>query len=133
MQKRKKMNIWASAGINLAFCLFTLLAISLILALIASFTKNPISFTELFGLISLLLSGAICGFITNKSDKERGFKIMLMSLGVIIFIIIVASVLLCEGKVSGMAFMNCLCYILSSLLFAYLAKRERKGKRRKRR
>ncbi len=132
MKKRKKQSAISILIINVLFYMITPLIISLLFTALACLYKNPLDLTGILGLLSLLISGAVCGFVNVKTNKDKGIKMPLISSLIATLVLFVASLFVCGTEGILRTLMNCACYILSCLLFATLAKRERRHKRKRR-
>ena len=63
--KRKEFGLTTLTLLGAAFALVVMLAVSFILSVISSMTKDPTSFIGAFSLLALILSGVISGFVTS--------------------------------------------------------------------
>jgi hypothetical protein len=133
MLKTKNKGFLISLLKNVLLYLIMPFIISLLLTAPAFLSPDPISLTGIFGLISIIASGAICGFISAKQNKQSGIKLALLYSAISSFILVAVSLLLVDKCNLSNLLMNAFSYILTSVLFAYLGKREKKRKRRNRR
>ncbi len=113
------------------FSFVSLLVTSLVVSLVVSSLKNPIETIAIGSLVAFMASGAISGFSIAKKNCGVGFRLSLLCSGLFIAIILVSSLILEKGSLSGGALMNYLCYLMISAFFAFLGAREkRRGRRR---
>lgn len=117
-------------GITLSF--FLILALSLICSLILIATKDPGGKCNVASLSVFLISALIAGYTISKYKRDGGIKAALLSSLVIVLSVILVSLIANRGTVLPKTLMNCLCYLLASLLSAFVAK-SRASTRRKRR
>ena len=115
-------------GIIFSFCsllIFTMLLSGLIMS-----SSNPGASAKNLSLVSLLISGAVSGFAISKRKGEGGISISLFTSLIFTSSILIISLIASKGRIGGVIFMNCLCYILTSTFASFLAKkRERRHKR----
>ena len=107
---------------------FSFLIISLLLAFIISFTKDPLSAVGIAAIASLSLSGAISSFFTVKYKGNGGFISSLICTGICVLLILGVSLICSKGELQMNGVMNCVTYLSVSLLFSYLGTKT--GKKR---
>lgn len=115
---------------GVAFSFVLLFIISLILSGLIMTTSNPTGSVKTVSLAALLLSGAVSGFVIAKIKGDGGFIATLCSSLVFIGIILAVSLICSHGQVSGVIFMNGLCYTMISVFFSFLAKKRQRRHRR---
>ena len=69
-RKRKELGLTATVLLGTVFALTITVMTSFALALVSSFTRNPTALVGIMSLVTLLLSGAISGFVTSKANGE---------------------------------------------------------------
>ena len=118
--------------ICLGFSAGVMILVSLIMALIASATKNPGGLAGILALATMIISAAAGGVFTVKMKSDESILYpMLVSLSVVLIMLLVA-VILCGGKVPGSAFMNYGCYLGVYALASVLGKHKPTHRRHKR-
>ena len=136
MKKRIKRIAEPSISKGVVFGVVTffvsLLLISFITACIINNTENPAGQIEVFGLVALLVAGALSGFGTSKINSERGVFCAIVSAIISVALMFGITAIMSQGQLSAKIFMNYLCLILVSSFFAFLGKK-RGGVRRNRR
>ena len=78
-QKRKELSLPILLLIGAGVSLASVLTMTLILAIASYFTKDPTSLVGAFSLLSLLLAGAISGFVNARIGGEGGALIGIIS------------------------------------------------------
>ena len=117
--------------ICLGISLFSVVLLSCIFALIANTSTDPTGNLGIFSLCTLLVSGAIGGFICAKIKKEKAMTfVALTALAVVLIMLIICIII--SGKISGGAFMNYACYMGIASFSGFLGSREKKHKRHRR-
>ena len=117
--------------ICLAMSAMVIILLSLMFALVSNMSNDPTGNLGIFSLLTVLLAAAASGFATAKIKKENaiGFS-ALVSLATVLIMLL--SCVIMNGKVSGSAFMNYICYIGVATLFSLLGAREKSHKRHRR-
>jgi len=107
-----------------------LIILSLIAAIFLAGAKSP---TKNLGAVSLaifILGALISGFVNSKRKGDGGVLFSVIVSLTFSFILLVVSLVACGGKISGVHFMNCICYMLAASFAAFVGKRrERRHKR----
>ena len=115
---------------GILFSFAALFIISAILAGLIMSTSNPSGNIKTVSLAALLISGAISGFVISKRKGDGGIVTSLLTSLIFVGLIIIIALISSKGKVSGVVFMNCICYALISIFTSFLAKkRPRRHKR----
>ncbi len=117
---------------GLIFSLIIMLITSLISSTILSVVENPSKILMLVGLIGFVSGGAVSGFSIAKFKGRGGAITSILSSLIFVVVMLIVSAILSRGHVSGAVFMNYLCYLLASSLFAYLGKGKEKRAQRRR-
>ena len=99
----------------------SIIAVSFILALISSVTKDPTSLTGLLSLLSLIIAGALFGFTFSKLSGDGGAAITFASSVLTALIMSVIGLISRGGKVHFGVFINYLAYLATVALCAALA------------
>ena len=135
MKKRRKANSApsriAALFFGAGFSFVLLLLLSFVAAIILSTMKTPTKNLALVSLTVFLLCGFITGFVTSKKHKDEGLAYSLFVSLIFTFILLAISLVTSRGKVSGMLFMNYLCYIMINAFSAFFAKSMPKKRRRR--
>ena len=132
-RKRTKNQLSPARAIFLRqiFSAATLFVLSIIFAVILSVMKNPIGSLKVTSLVALLASGAVSGIAIARRKGDGGVRCAIISAVIFALIIIAVSLIITGGKIGGLQFMNSLCYILVSALFALLPGRKKEKRRRR--
>lgn len=115
-------------GVGISFAV--LLIFSLIFSGLIMTTTSPVSSIKTVSLVTLLVSGAVSGFIVSKIKGDGGVFASLFSALIFIGVILALSLILTKGNVGGIVFMNCLCYLLISAFSSFFAKKRVRRHRR---
>lgn len=135
MKKRRSSNADRSPlsvfifGIIFSFAALTLL--SFISSLILLSISNPLLSIKTTSLAVLLCAGAISGFTISKYKGEMNLSIAVSASLTVAVVMLGISLICAKGNVGGGVFMNYICYVLVSALFAFLG-RKRKVRHRHR-
>ena len=113
------------------FSFISLTVTSFVVSLIISSLKNPIEVIAVGSLIAFMASGAISGFSIAKKNRGIGFRLSLLCSVIFIAIVLICSLILGKGSLSGGNFMNYLCYLMISAFFAFLGAREKRRRGRR--
>lgn len=131
----KNRNYASPKAINLligvAVSVIIFMALTLIFTVICYNTGNPTGNLGIFALVSLIVSGAIGGFSLSRAKSRFGFGNAVISALITASIFLIVSLISNVGF-SASQFMNCGCYVMTSLLFAFLGKGGGKRKRHRR-
>ena len=118
-----------SFGVLISFGALILFA--LIASIFLSGAKSP---TKNLGAVSLavFIAGAfLSGFVNSKRDKDNGVLFSVITSVAAALILLIVSLISSGGRVGGMHFMNCVCYMLMASFGAFVGKkRKRRHKRR---
>lgn len=77
--KRKEFTLPALLLFGSGFALITVVATAMALAIIACFTGDPTALTGAFSLLSLIIAGAVSGFITSRANGDGGALVGILS------------------------------------------------------
>lgn len=127
--KRKEFGLTTLMLLGAAFALVVMLAVSFILSVISSMTKDPTSFIGAFSLLSLILSGAISGFVTSKVNGDGGVLIAILSSVISAFTILAIGLIWKGGAIKLSVPLNLLVFIAVSLIASLLGKKQPKRKK----
>ena len=109
---------------------FAVLAIcSLAVAAIAYSSENPTAWLKTGGLISTLLTAAICGFSISKWRGEGGIGYSVLSSLSFVLIMLIIKVVANKGALSFGIFADQVCYMGVASLFAFLGRKRRRRRR----
>ena len=107
-----------------------IVGLSFIFALIANSLEDSTGHLGIFSLVTLLMGGAIGGFITAKVKRDGALVFSaIVALAVVAIMLIIC--LITSGNLGG-AFMNYACYMGVAIFSAFLGSREKKHRRHKR-
>ena len=127
MFKSNRSKTGRGIGTSFLICLTSsallILTFSFIVSLIVGALNDPTRHIGIFSLIAMLISalcsGIICGLI-NK-DGGTGFA-ALVSLATVLIMLLI-SLIISGGRVTGGAFMNYACYVGVAVISSLLGKR----------
>ena len=109
-----------------AAALLSLLAVA---AIIANMTADPLSAIPAASLSAALCAAAVSGYrISRRSNEGKLLTVALSSL-LLCLVLLIVGLAVSGGKLSGSIFLNYICYIGVSLIFAKLGARERRRRR----
>ena len=110
------------------FSLAVVVAMALLLAVLAYFTNDPTATTGAFSLLTLLISGAVSGFVTSRVNGEGGSLVSAVS-AVIAALLILAIGLIWRGGLLPLgAVLNTVAFTVISCASAVLGKKKKKRK-----
>ena len=135
MFKGKRFSIKGNLAIEFLICLgisaLAIVGLSFVFALVANGLEDSTGNLGIFSLISLLLGGAIGGFISAKIKKDGALIFSaLVALATVLIMLVICVIM--SGKIGGGAFMNYACYMGVAVFSAFLGSREKRHKHRKR-
>lgn len=128
-RKRKEFGLTALMLLGAAFALAVIIAVSFILSVISSMTKNPTSLVGAFSLLSLILSGAISGFVTSKVNGEGGVIVAVLSSVISAFTVLAIGLIWKGGAIKLSVPLNLLVFIAVSVIASLLGKKQPKRKK----
>ena len=121
--KRKEFTFPALLSIGVGFALASLLAVTMLLAVISYFTADPTAYTGAFSLLSLVVAGAVSGFVTSRVNGEGGVLIGILSSVIASSTLLIAGLIISGGSCALCVLVNSLAFIGVSSLAAVLAKK----------
>ena len=121
---------WARLLLTLAINLIALVAITLLSAVIAYCTEDPLALVKPLSLAAVILSAAASGFLASRLF---GMGESVLGALIITLILFTVGLIAKRGAVEAGAVINYLSYIGTSVLFAYFATKRGRVKRRRRR
>ena len=130
--KKHKRNEFGLTTIMLlvaAFAIAVLVAVSFILSVISSMTKNPTALIGAFSLIALILSGAISGFVTSKVNGDGGMLVAILSSVISAFTFLAIGLIWKGGAIKLSVPLNLLVFIAVSVIASLLGKKQPKRKK----
>lgn len=89
----------------------TIFAVAFILTLISSLTKDPTSLTGILSLLSLLIAGALFGFIATRIIRDGGALITFISAVITALIMSAVGLIWKGGEVPFDVFLNYAAYL----------------------
>ena len=131
-QKRKELSLPILLLIGAGVSLASVLTMTLILAIASYFTKDPTSLVGAFSLLSLLLAGAISGFVNARIGGEGGALIGIISASVASLIMLSVGLIWRGGMLPLSALLNLTAFILTSVGSAILGKKRARSARKRR-
>ncbi len=124
--RKKHSAVSVITGVIMTVIVFII--ISLIMTAICYLTNDPASLLGICSIASMLASGAICGLMLSLMKNHFGFAIAAICTAICtaIYLIIAAIV---SGGIHGFQLMNAACYAGTSLLGAFIGRREKRSRR----
>jgi putative membrane protein (TIGR04086 family) len=130
-RKSKELGLVALIMIGTAVGLGTIIATAFILALISSLTKDPTSLTSWLSLASLLISGAVSGFIISRANGEGGALVGISASVISAALLIIIGLIMSAGRLRLGVFINVIAYLSVAVFGSILGKKRIKRRRRK--
>ena len=127
--KRKEFGLTALMLLGAAFAIAVIVVVSFILSVISSLTKDPTSLIGAFSLLSLILSGAISGFVTSKVNGDGGVLVAVLSSVISAFTILAIGLIWKGGAIKLSVPLNLIVFIAVSVIASLLAKKITRKKR----
>ena len=103
--------------------------LSLIFSFIAYSMANPDGVIGIFSIASLLITGALTGFLLSRSRDEGGILLAVLSSLLFSLILLLIGLIACGGTLPPGCIISYLCFIAVSALAAFLGKK--RGRRRR--
>lgn len=128
---KRELGILPKLLIGVGIAALTVVAVSFTLSVISSLTKDPTSLTGIFSLLSLIIAGAVFGFIYTGLSGEGGGAIAFISSAITALLMSIAGLIWCGGKVPFGVFLNYLAYVGATGIFTLLRTRLGFGRRRR--
>ena len=129
--KRNEFGLTTLMLLGTAFAIAVLVAVSFILSVISSMTKNPTALIGAFSLIALILSGAISGFVTSKVNGDGGMLVAILSSVISAFTILAIGLIWKGGAIKLSVPLNLLVFIAVSVIASLLGKKQPKRKKQR--
>ena len=131
-QKRKELSLPILLLIGAGVSLASVLTMTLILAIASYFTKDPTSLVGAFSLLSLLLAGAISGFVNARIGGDGGSLIGIISASLASLIMLSVGLIWRGGMLPLSALLNLTAFILTSVGSEILGKKRARSTRKRR-
>ena len=131
-QKRKELSLPILLLIGAGVSLASVLTMTLILAIASYFTKDPTSLVGAFSLLSILLAGAISGFVNARIGGDGGALIGIISASLASLIMLSVGLIWRGGMLPLSALLNLTAFILTSVGTAILGKKRARSTRKRR-
>lgn len=125
-RKRKDLPFPALLALGTAFSLGSIFVISLSLSLISYFTGDPTSLTGAFALLSLILSGAISGFLTSRYSGDDGVLLATLSAAITAALTLVIGLIWKGGWLPLNVLLNVGVFTVTSIIGALIGKKRSK-------
>ncbi len=122
--RKPKAGSFTLAFLGLGICFLSFLILGAVGSGVLMLTKNPIASIAPAFIIIFLLSAAVSGFINSKLSEGSDIGGALVSGGMLVLMLLIASLIAEHGKVGFGVIINYVCYMLVTLLFALLAKKK---------
>ena len=125
-KKNAKNGTAYKIGISFLISAATLSAISLLSAVIAYCTHDPLSLIKPLSIAAIIISAAVSAFITTKIYSIT--NAILSSL--MLTLIMLTAGIIAVGGIRPSAMLNYACYMATAALFSYFASRKPKRRHR---
>ena len=129
--KRKELGLTPLMLLGAGFALTVTVAVSFILAIISSLTKDPTALTGAFSLVALILSGAISGFVTSRVNGDGGALVGILASVIAASLILIVGLIWKRGLLNLGAALNILSFVGVSSVFSMLGKKRARTAHRK--
>lgn len=119
--------------LGIAIIALAFIACAFVISIILYNTEDPTAAAELLSIVAFVVSGAAGAFINTKLFGKEIAALPYASSGIALILFLAISLVSC-GKLSGGHMMSALCFVLITVLSAFLAKNRRyKGRTRRKR
>ncbi len=115
---------------GLSFSAISFFILAFICSLVISTFKNPLGMIGISSLIALLFSGALSGFCTVKFKGRGGVGEAGISALVFALALLCTGLITTRGSLPILTLLNIVAYLAVSLIFAAIANRRSKARRR---
>lgn len=129
--RREKGGMLGAVIRSVLFSAVLFFAVMLVISVIIDRTEDPGRLIGALGIVGLLVSAALSGFITTRLTKEGGAAVCAASALIFALMLLLTGIILSSGAPGIRCPLNCLCYLGVSLLGGLLASRIGKGRRRR--
>lgn len=132
MKKYKKKEIGLTvllligAGISIA----SVAVVAFVLAVVSSLTGDPTALTGAFSLLTLVMAGAVSGFITSRVNGEGGVPVGVLSAVISTSLMLLVGLVIKGGLLPLGAILNLLVFLAVSIIFSLVGKKREKRRRR---
>ena len=126
--KRKEFTFPAAILLGAGFALCAVAATAFLLAAVAYFTNDPTAMTGAFSLLSLLIAGAVSGFVTSRVNGEGGSLIGAVSAIVAATLMLAIGLVWERGLLPIGVVLNLIVFIIASSASSLLGKKRKKHK-----
>ena len=126
---KKQGNVFYSVLIGALISAAAMLILSALAAIIANMTKDPLSAIPIASLSATLCAAAVSGYIISRRAHEGKMLTAALSSLLLCLILLLIGLAVSGGALSGGVFLNYICYIGVSLIFAKLGVKKKRRKR----
>ena len=130
-RKRKEFGLTTLVLLGAAFAVAIIIAVSFVMSIISYLTKNPTSLIGALSLITLILSGAVSGFVTSKVNGDGGVLVAILSSVISAFTILAIGLVWKGGAINFGVPLNLGVFIAFSAIGAIFGKKMPKKNRRR--
>ena len=134
MKKRKNTKSKNTPLGNLLLGIAFSFGVMIVLSLDSSFLlvgfKNPTANVRVASLAVFLITAAVSGFFVSKRCGKGGIAISALTALAFIALLFAVALIMSKGKISGVLFMNYLCYMMISSFTALLGAKKRNRHKR---
>lgn len=128
--KRKELGLTSLIAIGTAASVVSVAVMAFILALISSMTKDPTSLTGAFSLLTLVLAGAVSGFVISRTMGEGGPLVGTLSVVIVTAIMLIVGLIWKGGLLPLGALLNMLVYLAVGVIASALGKKRPRKRHR---
>ena len=126
--KRKEFGFPALVFMGAGFALAVVVVTALLFSALAYFTADPTAMTGAFSLLTLLVSGAVSGFVTSRVNGEGGSLVSAVSAVIAALLIIAVGLIWRGGLLPLGAVLNTVAFTVISCASAVFGKKRKKRK-----
>ena len=125
VRRRNKVELygWRAVLCGFGISAFSLFAVALTATFVCYLSNDPMAISELASLVSLLIGGAVSGFIFPRLCRDTSIIPTVLSGVIFSLVLLAAGLLLSNGALPLKMLTNMLCYLGVSLLASLLSRR----------
>ena len=128
--KRKELSLGAMLAIGAVASVVSVGVVAFILAVISSLTKNPTSLTGAFSLLTLVLAGAISGFVISRVMGDGASLVGTLSVAIATVVMLAVGLIWTGGLLPLGALLNLCVFLAVGVIASVLGKQRPRKKRR---
>ena len=128
--KRKELSLGAMLAIGTVASVVSVGVVAFILAIISSLTKDPTSLTGAFSLLTLVLAGAISGFVISRVMGDGASLVGTLSIAIATVAMLAVGLIWKGGLLPLGALLNLCVFLAVGVIASVLGKQRPRKKRR---